>query len=83
MSKRQKIWARAARARLIAALGGRCAACGLDTCLEFDCRSPKGDKHHRMDTSSRMSFYNEQHKTGNLQLLCERCHNRKTAEEGR
>lgn len=73
MAKRQKEWARTARLNLIAALGGSCSACGSRENLELDCMTPMGDGHHRMDTSSRVSFYRRMHRAGNLQLLCARC----------
>ncbi len=73
MGKHQKNWARMARARLTAELGGRCVMCGATTSLEFDCREPQGHRHHKLDTSARMSFYHAQHAKGNLQLLCSAC----------
>jgi len=81
MGKRHKAWARVARARLLLSLGGICKHCGRPDALEFDCIIPTGDKHHRMDTSARMSFYHSQHQRGNLQILCERCNNIKSAAD--
>ena len=81
MSKRQKEWAKEARARLMNKLGGVCIICQTNENLTFDCIEPKGDRHHRMDSSSRMSFYHGEHKLGNLQILCERCNNRKAINE--
>jgi 5-methylcytosine-specific restriction endonuclease McrA len=81
MGKRQKAWARAARARLISILGGACTRCGATEQLEFDCTVPTGDAHHRFDTSHRMSFYHRQYQLGNLDLLCEVCNNIKSARD--
>lgn len=79
MSAYEKEWARRQRAALMEILGPRCNYCG-DTepkTLEFDCVKPMGDKHHRMDTSARMSFYRRQFREGNLQVLCRYCNNTK------
>lgn len=77
MAKRQKEWARKARQALLVELGGRCAICGTDQKLTFDCIIPQGDDHHKKDTSARMSFYWRQHREGNAQILCEGCNGRK------
>lgn len=81
MGKRQKIWARRARSRLVEILGGRCKCCGTDEGLELDCIVPMGHFHHRMDSSARISFYRQQHREGNLQVLCSDCHTAKTAAD--
>lgn len=81
MAKRQKEWARKARFTLMFLLGGCCKECGSDKDLEFDCKEPRGDEHHKMDTSARICFYRRQHREGNLQILCEPCHNKKTAKD--
>ena len=81
MGKRQKIWARRARARLIESLGGRCVRCGTVEHLEFDCITPRGHDHHRCDSSSRICFYRFQHRLGNLQILCANCHLLKTGAD--
>ena len=83
MGAAQKEWARRKRAELMAELGGECMACGTRENLEFDCKIPCGDKHHKMDTSARMSFYRKQHRAGNLQVLCEFHNNQKSLIEGR
>ena len=58
--------------------------CQTDQDLDFDCKEPQGDRHHRMDASARMCFYHRQHKLGNVQLLCRtKCHKIKNAEEER
>ena len=81
MGKRQKDWARRARVALLEELGGVCKRCGATEPLEMDCIIPQGDKHHKYETSQRISFYRFQHRTGNLQLLCEHCHAVKTASD--
>lgn len=58
-------------------LGNCCAQCGTDKKLTFDCKVPCGDRHHRMDTSARMSFYHRQHREDNLQILCKWCNGKK------
>lgn len=73
MGKRHKAWARRARARLLLAFGGKCVACGSTEELQFDCIRPMGSKHHAYDTSQRISFYRDQARRGNLQILCRLC----------
>lgn len=77
MGKVQKAWARRARARLVAQLGGKCCDCGATEDLQFDCRVPCGDAHHGMDTSARMSFYHAQFQKANLALRCAKCNSAK------
>ena len=83
MAKRQKEWARQARFELMFKLGGACFECGTDRDLDFDCITPQGDEHHKLDTERRVCFYRRQHKAGNLQLLCRRnkCHSKKTVAD--
>lgn len=82
MAKIQKQWARNQRFQLQFKLGGVCAVCGTDKDLDFDCIEPRGDEHHKMDTSHRMSFYRRQHREGNLQLLCRhKCHKKKNVAD--
>jgi 5-methylcytosine-specific restriction endonuclease McrA len=81
MAKRQKRWARQERQRLRVRLGTRCAVCGTTASVEFDCILPQGHEHHRMDAATRTLFYRRQVSAGNLQLLCEKCHAKKTANE--
>jgi 5-methylcytosine-specific restriction endonuclease McrA len=79
MGRIQKEWARKQRALLKHLLGNRCADCKKQSeDLEFDCISPCGDDHHKLDTSARMSFYRHQYRLFNLQLLCPSCHAKKT-----
>lgn len=77
MAKRQKEWAKRTRAQLLALLGAICRRCGSREHLTFDCIIPTGPKHHRFDTSHRMSFYRSMHQIGNLQVLCHECNSRK------
>jgi hypothetical protein len=81
MAKRQKVWAKKARQRLLLKLGNKCARCGAEENLTFDCIIPCGDRHHRFETSQRMSFYHQQDKLHNIQILCETCQTNKSATE--
>jgi hypothetical protein len=74
-----KAWVERARHELRALLGNRCAKCKGTEELEFDCKIPCGDQHHKMSATCKMAFYRRQHAQGNLQLLCKRCHKVKTA----
>lgn len=78
MARRQKDWAARAREKLMAELGGRCVECGSRRRLEFDCVTPMGGAHHKYDPSWRMSFYRQQHKENNLQILCKPCNGLKS-----
>lgn len=81
MAKRHKVRARQRRFELLFELGGCCRECQAVERLEFDCIEPCGDAHHRMDTSHRLSFYYRQHKQKNLQVLCKKCHGKKSVRE--
>jgi hypothetical protein len=81
MSRRVKEWAKRARARLMLALGNKCAWCGAVECLTFDCIIPTGGEHHRMSTDQRMCYYNKQARARNLQILCSACNTKKSAGE--
>lgn len=81
MAKRQKEWAKRARYALLLRLGMFCKYCGREDELTFDCVEPRGDAHHKKDTSSRMSFYHAQEKEKNLQVLCHSCNSAKAAKE--
>jgi hypothetical protein len=74
MAKRQRDWARRKLAMLHDILGNVCAHKHKGKCkgeIQIDCIIPQGDKHHKMDSSARASFYHKQLKQHNLQLLCE------------
>ncbi len=62
-------------------LGSYCNQCSSEQDLEFDCIIPQGDAHHKYDTSHRMCFYFKQYRNNNLQLLCSKCHSKKTQIE--
>ncbi len=65
----------------MSALGARCAHCGTDKELTFDCIIPQGDGHHRKSMDSRVCFYRRQHfEWGNVQVLCASCNARKGSE---
>jgi 5-methylcytosine-specific restriction endonuclease McrA len=82
---KQRNWARKVRALLVQALGGVCIRCGSKggkkNGLELDCIAPRGDRHHRQEWSARMSFYRHEFKLNNLQLLCKKCHGKKSIGE--
>ncbi len=69
------------RQYLIDKLGGKCARCPVAEYLQFDCIKPVGPAHHRMFSDRRYMFYLAQHQSGNLQLLCPKCHTHKTRED--
>lgn len=77
MGARQKAWAKGARCRLVTALGGQCVACCSRDNLTFDCRKATGCSHHPWDSSQRMSYYRQQARMGNVQLLCGYCNSMK------
>lgn len=78
MPQHPTIWARNARFKLLFLLGGCCAHCSSTRELEFDCKIPQGHVHHTLGTAKRMVFYRKQHAAGNLQILCKRCHKKKS-----
>lgn len=73
MALRQREWAAKARHRLVIELGGKCAHCGTKRKLEIDCIVPQGRHHHKIEWSWRISFYREQARKGNAQVLCKTC----------
>src|SRR5262245_43812103 len=81
MGMRQKLWARRTRDKLKETLGSACKRCGKTENLEFDCIRPAGDFHHKLDAGRRTTFYVRQWRSGNLQLLCAKCHNLKSLGE--
>ena len=81
MGLRQRRWAWKQTQRLRVLLGGKCAKCRKTKKLTFDCKEPRGDYHHKMEWSWRMSFYRAQHREGNLQLLCHNCNSQKSQQD--
>lgn len=81
MSKRHVNWAHKAKFTLQFALGGRCIECGTTKNLEFDCINPQGHRHHAIGFVRRICFYRKQHVLNNLQLLCRKCHIKKSVKE--
>jgi hypothetical protein len=66
---------------LIAQLGGKCVKCSSVQYLQFDCVRPAGREHHGLGQYDRMRFYQREAVTGNLQLLCAKCHARKSVAD--
>ncbi len=83
MGKRQMAWARRERDRLLTVLGDKCKECGKTRKLEFDCIEPNVNNRHwrQMSWDTRMRFYRDQHAQGNLQILCYKCHRKKTPKQ--
>ena len=69
MGRAEKDWAKRKRQELMTRLGNVCAHYGTDQDLEFDCISPRGDRHHRGEASQRMCFYRRQFGKG----ICRCC----------
>lgn len=81
MANRYRRWAQGVLIALRAELGGRCWVCGSQEHLEFDCKEPRGDKHHKWETNRRAVFYRREKLAGNLALLCASCHAEKSKWE--
>lgn len=79
MGKQQRSWAKTLTARFRLVLGNRCAYCGSQADLTFDCIRARGGEHHALEYSSRLAFYRREMAAGNLQLLCRVCNGRKGA----
>jgi len=77
MARRHRIWAARSRASMTLALGGCCVMCQTREGLTFDCINPMGDAHHGGSAPERISFYRNQMRCGNVQLLCVRCNSLK------
>lgn len=65
---------------LFLTLGEKCVHCGATDALTFDCIRPTGPRHHRMSSARRISYYFDQARRGNLQVLCFECNVRKGAK---
>lgn len=85
MALRQRRWAKKTKRRLLLKHGAKCAECGAEPSiatpwvrLTLDIVVPcDHGKHHDYEWSWRVSFYNQQDKAGNLQVLCLQCNSRK------
>lgn len=66
-------WAKAARLRLIAELGGRCAKCGRTHDLEIDHPQGRDWEPCKLSSSARVSRYRREAKQGLVRLLCKWC----------
>ena len=66
---------------LMEALGNKCAKCPSVVDLQFDCKTAMGPAHHGMGMYDRMIFYVLMFRNDNLQLLCETCHQIKSAQD--
>jgi len=80
LSRRARL-GRRRKQQLIDALGGRCHHCGSPDRLQFDCITSQGPDHHSLGWTQRLAFYEAQRQSGNLQLLCPRCHVAKTLHD--
>ena|SRR5438552_1668934 len=81
MGARQRVWGRNVMKKLRQLLSNKCRKCGAENNLEFDCIVPRGHQHHMLAIPSRATFYRREMEAGNLQLLCEKCHNKKSAAD--
>lgn len=75
----RKQWIRRWRSYLRRQLGARCSWCQSTRKLEFDVLDSSDETHHRYEHSWRISFYRRMFANHNLQLLCDKCHGRKSA----
>lgn len=79
MGARQKEWAARKRYDLMQLLGNKCVDCRTSRKLQFDVIHPVGnDKHHKMDSSTSITFYWRQYEANNLALRCRRCNGKKS-----
>ncbi len=62
-------------------LGEKCVRCGETSNLTFDCIKPCGGRHHRLSSVARVTFYMEQMRRGNVQILCHSCNSKKGSKE--
>jgi len=70
MGARQKDWARRARAKLVAQLGGKCVMCASTEDLQFDHIVSHSWVASHTEWSHRISIYRREAKAGLIQLLC-------------
>jgi hypothetical protein len=74
MGNKSNQWAARSRARLIAALGGRCQRCREIADLTVDVLRASDTRHHGMSPAQRVSYYWREYRRGNLRILCAGCH---------
>ena len=79
--KQKTIYTQERREALRKALGNVCKHCKATGKLHFDCVYPQGHAHHQMGSRDRIIFYEREHKRGNIQLLCARCHSLKNEQD--
>lgn len=75
------VWARKTRDAIIEQLGGKCVRCRGWKCLTFDHIAPIRWEPRLVSWSQRMRRYKQDADAGLLQLLCIRCHGRKSQSE--
>jgi len=74
-------WARKVRDELRVRLGGKCVKCRGWYRLTFDHINPVGWHASSFSWSQRMAEYKRAADEGNLQLLCIRCHGKKSRSD--
>lgn len=74
MSKATKSWAKAARIELIVSRGGACERCKALQNLTIHVLARSDQRHHGMDPSARICYYRKEARAGNIQVLCQACH---------
>lgn len=77
---KSNIWAEKIRCELLLFLGGYCKLCGATKNLEFDHVVPIDWTPSAKSQSQRAAEYKREFAKGNLQILCSKCHGKKTAE---
>jgi 5-methylcytosine-specific restriction endonuclease McrA len=79
MPSRQTLWARKARALLVAQLGGKCVDCGSKEALQFDHIAPRTWTANRTSRHYRMCLYRREAAAGVIVLRCASCNKKKGA----
>lgn len=81
MGKRQTEWAKRARLKLIADLGGQCKQCGSLEDLHLDHLYPSQEiissGNRRQEYSRRVIIMRREKEAGILQVLCAKCNQKK------
>jgi len=83
MPQDMRLWRKLARSRLIIELGSECADCGTsEKPLTFDHITPltpeQAEHRERIGINSRLVLYRKEAAQGLLQLLCQKCQNKKS-----